>query len=1414
MAEVFCITNKCGYHIEATYNHLIRIVLPDGKLGWKSADDIKVGDWTVIKTGGYVGGKAINLPSLSDDPHPNAKKITVPTLLTPELSEIVGYFIANGCLSRQGENPYGRLCFSLPKSYPDVVDKVCSFFKHIGIHAFTSEKENYFDITFHSVLLGNWWNECGFNKDKSINATVPKIFFNAPVKCVSAFLKGLFTGDGTVHSSGYPVFNTSSCKLAYEVHQLLLSLGIVSNMQKRHTSKKDTLRKSKNPMWDIRVCHRESVDLFKDTIGFTSIAKECRLHECTTDFQGYRNNPVPYFGEVLKKYYTSPGRGCGKGKGNRSDNPKLNKELGRYLRGERTPSKYRVREIVSEFPQLNPILEEEVMREDLVFSQVKIVEKGRTYTVDIETDSHEFVANGIVVHNKRRGANMGVLRVDHPDIMDFITAKEDQNKFTNFNFSVAITDTFMEAAKTGSDYDLIDPSTNSVVGSLNAAKVFEKIIDLAWHNGEPGVLFIDAANRSNPTPQLGEFESTNPCLAGDTLVAVADGRNAVPIQQLAEEGRDVPVFCRNHKGGASVRMMRNPRLTGHNKPILKVTLDDGNSVRVTENHKFVLSDGSVKEANELVSGDSLSLMTRREAPFRKIFGLEINGSQPYRWLSTTDKPKWDAEHRLIAGFHHRQQTGKSFSWGKVVHHCDYNGLNNKPSNLKVMTKEAHYRLHAEDRKGDKNPMRRFPEKNWMNDPVKQQEFRLKYHVGAKRSQKTKERIGAATRLRFQDESYRINHAAAVKEGIAANKENLLQYIQHRAEKKLAECQAMTDLPCFLDNNSVMVERRCEHCGTLYTVSWGRREQSFCSKPCYFTWHNSSQTVRKKITAGIHATYAAKAEQTKRQQMECFLDLQFEQGKTPWKKDWENRCFEQGVPKRLGTKFGFSSFGELKEAAARHNHRVVAVQPDGFDDVYNGTVDEFHNFYIGHFFGNIDGDDCYHYINNLNCGEQFLLPMEACNLGSINLGQYVNKGKIDFIRLGKTVKTAVRFLDNVIDCNRFPIPEIAEMTQKTRKIGLGVMGLHDMLIQLELPYGEKEGRKAAAEVMGFIREQAEITSIELAESKGAFPAYDPEINTYPSRRNAALTSIQPTGTVSMIADCASGCEPYFSVVMEKNVMDGDRFLMVNKHFEAVARKEGFFSDTLMKKVAQTGTVVGHEEIPEKWQNIFRTAQDIAPEEHIRMQGALQQNGVDSSISKTINLPSSATKEDVRLSYLLGFELGCKGLTVYRDGSRDAQVLNTVSSDKEKTATVSSQGLFHKKELPDVLSAKRYRLKDANGNTIYIIVCFGETETPMEVFAKFPFDNRVDLKDKSTMWTTTCRLVSLALRYQIPMEEIIKQLDRSSGHMLDLPAQLGKLLKSFMAGTRNGFSSSCPECPGVLIFEEGCEVCRECGYSKCS
>lgn len=450
-----------------------------------------------------------------------------------------------------------------------------------------------------------------------------------------------------------------------------------------------------------------------------------------------------------------------------------------------------------------------------------------------------------------------------------------------------------------------------------------------------------------------------------------------------------------------------------------------------------------------------------------------------------------------------------------------------------------------------------------------------------------------------------------------------------------------------------------------------------------------------------------------------------------------------------------------------------------------------------------------------CGEQWLLPYESCNLGSVNLANFVKDGVIDHDRLKEIIRGATMFLDNVIDCNRFPIPEIEKMTLQTRKIGLGIMGMHDLLIQLAIPYASDKGRQVCSELMAFIRKAAQECSEELAESKGVFPAYDPAKNDFPPRRNAALTSIQPTGTVSMIADCGSGCEPYYSIVMVKNVMDGDRLILVNKYFEQIARSEGFYSEELMSCVADSGTVIGIDEIPLKWQEVFRTAQDVKPEDHIMMQGILQQNGVDSSISKTINLPNDATREEVKLSYIMGYHQGCKGLTVYRDGSRDSQVLNNKENEdtEGQTAVVSSNGQL-KRNLPDTLDAKRYRLKDQDQKSVYIIVCFDAVEHPMEVFAKFPFDNRIDLKDKSTMWTTTCRLVSLALRFHVPMEEIIKQLDRSSGHMHDLPAQLSKLFKSFMAGTQHGFASTCPECSGALVFEEGCETCHGCGYSKCS
>ena len=446
-----------------------------------------------------------------------------------------------------------------------------------------------------------------------------------------------------------------------------------------------------------------------------------------------------------------------------------------------------------------------------------------------------------------------------------------------------------------------------------------------------------------------------------------------------------------------------------------------------------------------------------------------------------------------------------------------------------------------------------------------------------------------------------------------------------------------------------------------------------------------------------------------------------------------------------------------------------------------------------------------------CGEINLLPHESCNLGSINLSKFVDNGVINYKLLEKVTRLAVNFLDNVVTINNFPLEKIKQVTQSTRKLGLGFAGLHDFLIKLELPYSSQEGRDAAASIMKFIEEKAVDESESLAILLGAFPAYDPKYCKFKPRRNASLTCLAPTGTLSMLMNVASSCEPYFGITVVKTVLDKDRLILVNELFESVAKKEGFYSAELINKVADTGTVIGHKEIPEKWQEIFRTAMDITPEDHVRMQAALQNSGVHNAISKTCNLPSTSTKEDVANMYKLAWKLGCKGITCYVDGIYSNQVLTT---GKQQTATVNTSGPV-KADLPDTLRARRYKVKLDEDESLYIIICFDDDGKPMEVFSKFPFSGRHEYREKSTLYTTACRLISLGLRYGIPVEEIIKQLDKSSGSMVDLPAQLTKLLKMFLSETDKPYSAPCPECgDGLLVFEEGCACCKSCGYSKCS
>ncbi|MFH0810685.1 MAG: vitamin B12-dependent ribonucleotide reductase [Pseudomonadota bacterium] len=456
-----------------------------------------------------------------------------------------------------------------------------------------------------------------------------------------------------------------------------------------------------------------------------------------------------------------------------------------------------------------------------------------------------------------------------------------------------------------------------------------------------------------------------------------------------------------------------------------------------------------------------------------------------------------------------------------------------------------------------------------------------------------------------------------------------------------------------------------------------------------------------------------------------------------------------------------------------------------------------------------------------CGEQPLLPYESCTLGSIDVGKLVRGGEVDWTRLGELVRLGVRFLDDVVDANIYPLEDIGRMSRGNRKIGLGLMGFADLLVRLAVPYDSEAAVRQAEELMGFIEQEATAASRDLGQERGNFPYFSGSLHDQRGvkhMRNATVTTIAPTGTISIIAGASSGIEPLFAVSYVRRVLAGEELVEVHPYFRQQVEKQGLYSPELMRRIAESASIRHFEDLPADMRRVFVTAHDVSPEWHVRIQAAFQSH-TDNAVSKTINFPGEATVEDVRGAYLLAYRQGCKGVTIYRDGSREEQVLSVRKKKSRPRVPVAPRSR------PQVTEGTTQRMTTGCGN-LYVTVNHDE-EGICEVFAQMGKTGGCAASQIEAIG----RLTSLALRSGMKTESIIKQISgircpapawNNSKLILSCADAIARVLSQHAGVNAHAPAAksvsgrvmgSCMECGGPLVHEGGCMSCRECGFSRC-
>tara|TARA_Y100000310_G_scaffold150201_1_gene149594 strand:+ start:5375 stop:8692 length:3318 start_codon:yes stop_codon:yes gene_type:complete len=951
-------------------------------------------------------------------------------------------------------------------------------------------------------------------------------------------------------------------------------------------------------------------------------------------------------------------------------------------------------------------------------------------------DFYSYVCR-MIGQNGRRGALMITMDVRHPDILQFIRMKNDLQKVTGANVSVRLTDDFMKAVKNEDWFELRWPIAGEAkeTKTEQAQTIWQAIITSACKTAEPGILMWDNILRRLPANEYEDFKTicTNPCVVGETLIAVADGRNAVSIIDLMREGKPVPVYSVNTETGQTqIKMARNFRVTGYKKEIYRLTLNDGSFVLATPDHEILTKTG-FKMLKDLEIGESL-------VPFNSF------NSNGYRQISSVGSKMTGGrfrnrrQYRVIHEFYNGITDAKKYA----IHHRDFNGLNDNIDNLEVMLHEQHRVLHAEKMMGKNNP----------------------YH--------------------------------------SMNDEWKLKFASHPGE-----------------------------------------------------------------TNGRYSGF------TNEELIEFGKQLLQEKGKFT-KKMWQKRAKKYGWPQTLNNNFRFGSFSNFKSLVV-NNHKVQGVDFYGYEDVYDCTVEDNHNYNI---ITNYDDNNCVTSsgITLHNCGEIPLSAYDSCRLISINLKHFVkyaftNKAFFDFDGFAETVATAMRMSDDLVELELEHLGKIIEScdtqdekemwgklhkaAQQGRRTGLGTHGLADVLARLRMKYGEIISLSLIDEIYSVLKTSAYTTSVDLAEERGPFPAFNWEteknneyIQELPTkliqrmarvgRRNISILTNAPTGSVSILSQTSSGLEPVFrnsytrrrklshnDVGVEADFVDpmGDRW----QNFEVYHHNLREFLDNYP-----------NYSIPE----YFVESDKIPWEQRILVQAAIQKH-IDHSISSTINLPKDTTPEDVGKIYMEGWKKGLKGVTVYVDGSRTGVL---ITEDTEKK-------MFEQHQAPkrsEVLNCEIHRTT-IKGEDWVVLVGMLE-DKPYEVFAglsdKIELPKKYDhgtlkkrarkttrslydltiknggdpliIKDVVEMFdnpnnSALTRLISLSLRHGAKMQYVVEQIlsDYKNTDFQSFSKVVARVLKKYIdEGTSPEGDKHCEQCQSDgLIYVEGCQTCQNCGFAKC-